>query len=890
MLRIFQNSHASGAKSYFTTSDSNYYDTESVGHWWGKGAELLGLSGVIQKNDWDMMCDNLNPGNGQSLTQRTASNRTVGYDFNFHAPKSLSLLYAFTHDEAIRSAFRQSVYETMHDIELDTEVRVRKAGMMTDRKASNLVFGEYVHETARPVEGVSDPHLHIHCFTFNAAHDPVENEWKAVQFRGIKESAPYYQAVFHARLAKRIQELGYATERTRDAWEVSGISDSLRQKFSNRTHLIESLAREKEITNAEEKAALGAKTREKKQKDLSPLELMQKWMLRLSLEDRHQLAQVSNKVHPVNFADDAARKAASFAIEHCFVRSAVVTERTLIAEALKQGVGQVSKEQIDFELDHQGVLRKDYKGKRLATTREILALEQNMILQARLGRGQCEPLCPMQHPISRDFLNADQRNAVRHIWESRDKVIQIRGAAGVGKTTLLLEAREGIEAQGKKIFVFAPTVNASREGLRSEGFENADTIAKLLLDQKLQQAIEGQVVMVDEAALSGTRDLARVVDLANKKSARLILVGDVRQHKAVQHGTGMRLLETEAGLIPAEVKEIQRQKAEYKVAVAAFSEGQTDKGLDILQELNWIIEDDSDDRYRRLAKDYVDQFEKGKKVLASSPTHAEIALVTDAIRSELRERQLIGSEEHNFTILKNLNLTDAQKTDRLCYEPGLVIRFCRNVKGHKSGERIMVNDPSQVPIEHAKHFQVYRQASLSVSKGDMIRLSAGDITVDGKHLNNGTIYKVKDFTSEGNIVLSNNAVLDGTKGLFDSSWCQTSYAIQGKTTEHTVFIAQSALSLAATSQEQLYVSASRSKEKVLIYTDSLEALREAASRGDARMAATDLWKMDTSPDIGTKFKRMQKLRLITRRISNKLLGNRVERDIPEQHRRMEVGK
>src|SRR5690606_33723358 len=134
-------------------------------------------SGEVEKADWDALCDNRDPRDGTSLTARQKSNRRIGYDFNFHAPKSLSVLYALTEDERILEAFRAAVNDTMEDIESEVQTRVRKAGANDLRESGNALWGEFVHTTARPVDGVPDPHLHAHCFVFNTTFDGTESLW-----------------------------------------------------------------------------------------------------------------------------------------------------------------------------------------------------------------------------------------------------------------------------------------------------------------------------------------------------------------------------------------------------------------------------------------------------------------------------------------------------------------------------------------------------------------------------------------------------------------------------------------------------------------------------------------------------------------------------------------
>ena len=93
------------------------------------------------------------------------------------------LYIRLTKDQRLLDAFQR--LGQGHDAELETEAktRVRKGGVNEERVTGNLVYGEFVHLTSRPVGGVPDPHLHAHCVVFNATHDQAENAWKAVQFR-----------------------------------------------------------------------------------------------------------------------------------------------------------------------------------------------------------------------------------------------------------------------------------------------------------------------------------------------------------------------------------------------------------------------------------------------------------------------------------------------------------------------------------------------------------------------------------------------------------------------------------------------------------------------------------------------------------------------------------
>jgi conjugative relaxase-like TrwC/TraI family protein len=205
MLRITPSENAAAAKKYFGESlkRSDYYmdGQEVAGRWHGKAAERLGLSGEVQDKEYFALCDNLHPVTGEQLTPRNKENRRAGFDFTFSAPKSVSVLYELSGDDRILDAFRSSVDDTMQELEREMKTRVRAKGSDHDRVTGSMVWADFLHFTARPVDGVPDPHLHMHCYAFNVTYDEVEKRYKAGQFGDLKRDGVYWEAAFDARLA-----------------------------------------------------------------------------------------------------------------------------------------------------------------------------------------------------------------------------------------------------------------------------------------------------------------------------------------------------------------------------------------------------------------------------------------------------------------------------------------------------------------------------------------------------------------------------------------------------------------------------------------------------------------------------------------------------------------
>jgi conjugative relaxase-like TrwC/TraI family protein len=842
MLRVIQNRSADGAKSYYSQADYLSESQELIGRWGGKAARKLGLSGTVDKQSFDRLCDNLHPQSGERLTLRNRSNRSIGYDFNFHAPKGVTLALMLGGDERILDAFRESVDQTMQDIEKDAKTRIRKRYQYDERETGNMIWGEFIHSTSRPAKGESEPspHLHAHCFTFNCTFDDKEQAWKAIQFRDLKRDAGYYEACFHSRLSLKMRKLGYEIERHGRDWDIEGFDKSTLDKFSARTKEIEELATELGIDDDHAKDQLGAKSRAKKDKLLSASQLNQRWLDRLSADEKQKLNDVGQPSNPFEYDTLKAREAMTFAREHAFERDSVVATRTLLTHALRKGLGGADIQDVHEQLDRQNIITRSMFGRQWATTPEVLAEEQAMLSIAQQGKDRCSPL-NAGWSIMRQWLNDDQQAAVNHILTSPDQLIMIKGGAGTGKTSLSREAVDAIEAAGKKVFMFAPSAEASRGVLTAEGFE-ATTVAELLLNKELQDKTAGNVIWIDEAGLLGTRTLKRVMDLAVQNESRIVLMGDYHQHGAVERGAAMRLLVDEGGIQPAEVGRIQRQSGEYREAVAKMAQGFIELGLNKLEELNWIHEiDDPAERYQTMAKRFADGTENDESMLAIAPTHREAKLLSSEIRGELINRGLITKGERTFKRLIRVQLTEAEKRDPKNMLEGDTFVFHKQMGSYKSGDRVSVAEGTGIDLaRQADKFELYRTEPLNLAVGDWVRITRNGKSKDGQHrLNNGSIYRIKQFNNSGDIVLNNGWVMDNDYAFIDHGYVSTSHAAQGKTVDH-VLIAESSMSIPAASAEQIYVSVSRGRQKAEIFTDDKELMFDAVVKCNASMAATEL--------------------------------------------------
>ena len=866
MLRIHTSTNSSSAKKYYTSglSTPDYYinKQQEVGRWGGKGAELLGLSGGVAQQEFFRLADNQHPQTGRKLTPRTKTVRRVGYDFTFNCPKSVSLAYSLGDSETrhiIREALENAVADTMSVIEENMHVRVRKHGANHNKMTGNMVWAAFTHDTSRPMDdGFVDPHLHSHNFVFNTTHDG--ESWKAGEFAAIKRDGNYFEALFHNHLAATLQEKGFAITPTKDRWELAGISRETIATFSQRTAQIETIAKENNITNIEEKSALAATTRNNKQNIRSWDEIKQNWHDRFCHNGQDSIESLRHAHSPHTMETE---KAVQYALDHVFERQSVARERYVTRIALKHGVGAVKLEDVK-QLLAEKTLSKQVKGETQLTTPEILQEERSMLHLVRSGRGNYKPYATKEIVIKSDFINDQQRDVIYQILMSMDRVTTIVGRAGVGKTTIMTEIAENIRANDKAIHAFAPSSDAARGVLRNEGFHGAETIARLLVDRDLQSQIKDQVMYIDEVGLVGTKTLNQVLTLAEKQNARVILSGDPKQHSSVERGDALRILEKNAGMQTHYLDTIVRQKRSlFRRAVEAVSNGNLDLAVEKLEAMGAFKERlNPQDRYEQIAREYTNSVKDKQSVLVVSPTHKEGEEITRYIREDLRQTGLLGKTDSERKVLRSLAFTNAEKTYSGNYQIGHTIQLVQNMRGFTRGEVLTVIKPTgkghllvarnngeqvKFSLQHATRFEVYGTKSIALARGDMIRITQNSFTKDAPHcvtkrrrLNNGAHYQIDKIKANGEIVLTNHWILPKDFAHFKHGYVSTSHASQGKTVDK-ILIGQSAESFGkASTMEQFYVSVSRGKHEVSIYTNNATALKAEITKSQYRMAATEL--------------------------------------------------
>ena len=867
-MRITQHDSAKGAKNYYEVSD--YFEAgpeELKGTYLGKTAEHLGLTGTVDKETFERMVDNLHPQTGERLRPRTRDKRN-GYDITLSAPKSFSVTYGLSGDDRLLKVFQESVEATFNEFEQEALTRVNTApGQMHHEKTGSLAAASWIHTTSRPTPGhAPDPQIHAHVYTFNVTHDEKRNRFTALDPSDIYADTGYFNAYFLSTLASKTRALGYGVERSKNGFEIAGVPKSLIDKFSKRSKQV--AAEEKKVKDklgvdhlsAKAKGNLGRDSRSRKSDcKLTAAELPDNWRSQLTETERQQFARVGNKQHKAREALISASNAIDFAKQHRFERQTVVRERHLKKDAMLYGIESNTPADVASAFNGEHWLSEGEQGNAIVTTPAVQEEERDIIRFARDTRGTMQPINP-EHSITREFLSDEQQAVVTGVVSSTDQVMYVRGAAGTGKTTATKEAVEAMEAAGMPVKLLAPTTKAAYDVLGGDGFD-ASTIAAFLQDEESQQSFRGGVLWVDESGLVDNPTMLQLMNTAKDLDARLVLVGDTRQHAPVGRGTPLKQIEKHSGIKPFEITKIRRQEGEYKTAVEFFSKGEILPGIDGLDSLGFIHELGDKDRYERLAKDFVAAIEIDdediRNLLIIAPTHAEGDKTTAAVRRQLKQHDLLGEEDTHVTTLHSKRLTKEERSDPLNYQIGDRVAFhARGKGGIQSGDQLTVGavengkvlstTGKEIPFSSAGAFDVFEPREVSFAKGDLIRVTRKRREAPGrKRLNNGSVFQIKSI-KDGIFKLDNGEKINPNKwAFFTNGITRTSHSSQGATVSRA-FVAQSSLSHGASSPEQLYVSASRARKRVDLYTDDLAGLKRVLSRSKPKLSALDIGRSETA--------------------------------------------
>jgi conjugative relaxase-like TrwC/TraI family protein len=900
------------AASYYEDGADDYYASEGeASAWQGRGAELLGLEGAVDSARFrELLAGHVDASESSSrVSTRQDAQSRIGIDLTFSAPKSVSLQALVGGDRRIVEAHDRAVSRAIAAAEERAQARKKVRGQSHVEDTRNLVVAKFRHETSRE----KDPQLHTHALVLNLTRRG-DGAWRALRNDEIVKSTKYLGALYRAELAAELQRLGYSLRYERGGmFELAHMKRGQLAAFSQRAAQIERrLAAEglsTETATAAQKQRVKLATRPRKV-PTDRAALFAEWRERardIEIDFTRRDGLLAGGRGEANLAPSAvaaaegARRSVRFAIAHLTERQAIVSEPELYDVALKHAVGSATLADTRRELQRlaesgylvpeQPLYRsadglpgtpaisrdawvrthaasgadrnaarervdQDIASGRLVlaerryTTQTALERERRILGVEREGRGSVTPVAEpeaVRVRLASMRLGEDQRAAVELVTTTAHRVVGVQGYAGTGKSHMLDEAKRLIEEHGYRVVALAPYAAQVRT-LRGIGVE-AKTVASFLAAR--EKDLDARTVLViDEAGTVPTRQMEQALRLAEERGARVVLLGDTRQTKAIEAGRPFDQLQA-AGMATAVVGEIRRQKDPVlRRAVAFAARGEAEASLAHLKSVREIRDDH--DRQRAIASDYARLPEEERSgTLVVSGTNEARREINCAIRQDLG----LAGQGRELATLTRRDTTQAERLFAKNYAVGDVIqperdyRKVRLARGelyevveNGPGNRLTVRSERGEVVEFSpmtcRKLSVYEPERAELAVGDRVRITRNDAALD---LANGDRFTVA-AVGQRSVTLADGrrtVELPTDRPLhLDHAYATTVHASQGTTAERVLIDA--CTRSRTTSQEVYYVAISRAERDARVYTDDLARLPAAIAREHEKHAALDL--------------------------------------------------
>ncbi|MHB8607252.1 MAG: MobF family relaxase [Candidatus Acidiferrales bacterium] len=789
MLTISKPLSAGQAQSYhaeeFGNARENYYtEADQIrGEWHGRLAEQWGLCDEVREEYFQRLSEGQHPITGEQLIRRQAAREYMnrrgekvsamehraGWDATFSAPKSVSLTALVGGDERVRGAHRKSVGVALD--ELERYVQARIGGNLPAETTGKWIAAKFEHDSARPVNGYAAPQLHTHAVFFNLT-ETDDGDAHALQPRELYKTQQYATAVYRSELAHRLKELGYEIERGESSQpEIKGYSKEYLEASSPRRQQIEEHLAKENLRGAGAAQIAAHQTREGKL-ELSHEEMRERHKAMAAQFDNQpervvEVARERREQLKEEPGERAISQALTYSREKNLEREAVAEERELLRDALKRSMGDATVAEVKAEFE-KGVQAGEFietsnrAPGRGFTTSEMIDHERNTIHAMRAGQNQHEPIASFEtrRDIVQDHshLSESQRAAVEQILSSRDQVTALEGVAGAGKTTSLGAIREAAEREGYKVEGFAPTSRAAQK-LGEAGIESS-TLQRHLTRSEEPHGGQKRLYVLDESSLASTKQMNEFLHRL-KENDRVLLVGDTRQHEAVEAGRPYQQLQ-EAGIETARLDEIVRQKdPALKEVVEQLSRGNVREAIERLDAQGRVHEiPDRNERLRKIANEYAS---KPEGTLVVSPDNQSRREINEVIHRTMQSAGQVETKEHKQRVLvARQEITGADRQWAAQYEPGEVVRYMRGSKTHgiEAGEYARVEHANEkenlVTMKRENGEQVsydprrlhgvtlYRETERAFSVGDRVQFTAPDREQHIANRELGTIEKIDD--------------------------------------------------------------------------------------------------------------------------------------------------
>ncbi|HAN2093700.1 TPA: conjugative transfer relaxase/helicase TraI [Escherichia coli] len=578
------------------------------------------------------------------------------------------------------------------------------------------------------------------------------------------------------------------------------------------------------------------------------------------------------------------------------------------------GVGnRVLVPRVAYEME-KSIIRHIAEGK--DAVQPLMALTPASVLSG-LTAGQRE--------ATRTVLENTDRFMAIQGYAGVGKTTQFRAVMGALNTL-----SESVRPQ---VIGLGPTHRAVHE-MREAGVD-ARTLASFLSEtrQAIQAGetpdFRNVLFLTDESSMVGNRDMAELYQLVAAGGGRMVSSGDTAQLQAISTGQPFRLVQQRSAIDTVVMQEIVRQTPALRPAIESIISGQVDTSLRQVDDVSpqqvprqagaWVPEksvmeirkpEKEPEQGRTAAQEALkpeqlspartdiiaairDDWmgrtpEAQQQTLIMAELNADRHAINEAIHVARHEKGDTGAEERTFTVLEPLRVPDnalraaetfaeyigavAMMNERYWTVAEVDTQDAVVTLRNADGESVLLS-PQQ---NTAQDISLFTPRDLTISQGDRVRFTRSD--TDRGYVAN-SLWEVAGFTDEGAIrfrqgdqekIVDPQAMTEDRH--IDLAYALTVYGVQGASERF-------AIALTGTeggrkrmaSLESTYVTLSRAKEHVQVYTDNLEDWQQQVRQTDGGKTAHDLLheKSDRESDTGNR------LLATASRLDKTALGRRV---------------
>ncbi|HBW2427896.1 TPA: MobF family relaxase, partial [Klebsiella pneumoniae] len=535
MLSFSQVKSAGSAGNYYTEKDNYYVIGSMEERWQGKGAELLGLEGKVDKQVFtELLQGKLPDGSDLTRIQDGVNKHRPGYDLTFSAPKSVSMLAMLGGDKRLIDAHNRAVTVALNQVESLASTRVKKDGVSETVLTGNLIIARFNHDTSR----AQDPQIHTHSVVINATQNG--DKWQTlasdtVGKTGFSETILAnriaFGKIYQNSLRADVESMGYKTvDAGRNGmWEMEGVPV---ESFSTRSQELLEAAGPDASLKSRDVAALDTR---KSKEAIDPAENMVEWMNTLKetgfdirgyreAADARAAELARAPAAPVNTDGPDITDVVTKAIAGLSDRKVQFTYADLLARTVgqleaKDGVFDLARKGIDAAIEREQLIPLDREKGLFTSNIHVLDELAVKALSQEVQRQNHVSVTP-DASVVRQVPFSD---AVSVLAQDRPVMGIVSGQGGAtGQRERVAELTLMAREQGRDVHILAAD-NRSRDFLAGDVRLAGETVTGKSALQDGTAFIPGGTLIVDQAEKLSLKETISLLDGAMRHNVQVLL-------------------------------------------------------------------------------------------------------------------------------------------------------------------------------------------------------------------------------------------------------------------------------------------------------------------------------------------------------------------------------